>query len=89
MPIRPSGKPNVIPMFSSMCRELNFGSDLDLVFVYSDDGSTDGAEPSGNLQFFVDLAQQMLNMLERSTPPLYPVDARLRPEGGSAMLALS
>jgi glutamate-ammonia-ligase adenylyltransferase len=44
-----------------------------------------------NLQFYVDLSQQILNTLGRSSPHgmLYPVDARLRPEGGSAMLALS
>ena len=71
--------------------EFNFGSDLDLVFVYSHDGQTDGSEPVGNLQFFVDLAQRIINMLEQPTPAgtLYPVDARLRPEGGSSMLALS
>ncbi len=72
-------------------RELSFGSDLDLVFVYSDEGTTDGPEPVGNQQFFIDLAQQLINGLGQSTPhgTLYPVDARLRPEGGSAMLALS
>lgn len=70
-------------------RELNFGSDLDLVFVYDEDGETDGNR--SNLQFFIELAQQMTSMLEQNTPfgKLYPVDARLRPEGGNAMLALS
>ena len=71
--------------------ELNFGSDLDLVFVYSEDGKTDGPKPVGNQQYFIELSQQILNMLGQSTPygTLYPVDARLRPEGGRAMLALS
>ena len=72
-------------------RELNFGSDLDIVFVYSSDGETDGPQALGNLQFFVDLAQQIITMLEQGTVygKLYPVDARLRPEGGSALMALS
>ncbi len=72
-------------------KEFNFGSDLDLVFVYSEDGSTDGSRSTGNLQFFVSLAQKILNLLGQSTPygVLYPVDARLRPEGGSSILALS
>ncbi|MCZ6633655.1 MAG: hypothetical protein O7G87_09635 [bacterium] len=72
-------------------QELNFGSDLDLVFVYSDEGKTDGDSPRGNRQFFIDLAQQMTAMLEQNTAygKLYPVDARLRPEGGSSPLALS
>ncbi len=71
--------------------ELSFGSDLDIVFVYGEDGETDGERPQGNLQFFIDLAQQMIAMLEQNTPQgkLYPVDARLRPEGASGLLALS
>ena len=71
--------------------ELSFGSDLDIVFVYGEDGKTDGARPQGNLQFFIDLAQQMIAMLEQNTPQgkLYPVDPRLRPEGASGLLALS
>ena len=71
--------------------ELSFGSDLDIVFVYGEDGETDGTRPQGNLQFFIDLAQQMIAMLEQNTPQgkLYPVDPRLRPEGASGLLALS
>ncbi len=71
--------------------ELSFGSDLDIVFVYGEDGETDGARPQGNLQFFIDLSQQMIAMLEQNTPQgkLYPVDPRLRPEGASGLLALS
>ena len=71
--------------------ELSFGSDLDIVFVYDEDGETDGERPQGNLQFFIDLAQQMIAMLEQNSPQgkLYPVDARLRPEGSSSLLALS
>ena len=73
-------------------REMDFGSDLDLVFVYSDDGETTGGprgERTENLRFFIDLAQETLNLLSHPTPHLYRVDARLRPEGGSALLALS
>lgn len=70
-------------------RELNFGSDLDLVFVYGEDGQTDKGQ--GNLQFFVELCQGIVNDLGRSSSSgsLYEIDARLRPEGGSALLALS
>ena len=71
--------------------ELSFGSDLDIVFVYGEDGVTDGEKPQGNLQFFIELAQKMTAMLEQNTSfgKLYQVDARLRPEGASAILALS
>jgi glutamate-ammonia-ligase adenylyltransferase len=72
-------------------QELNFGSDLDLVFVYESDGETDGPAPQGNLQFFIETSQRVMNDLGRPTPSgtLYTVDARLRPEGENAMLALS
>ncbi len=71
--------------------ELSFGSDLDIVFVYGEDGKTDGERTQGNLQFFIDLSQQMIAMLGQNTPQgkLYAVDARLRPEGAGALLALS
>jgi glutamate-ammonia-ligase adenylyltransferase len=70
-------------------RELNFGSDLDLIFVYGEDGKTEKGQ--GNLQFFVELCQSIVNDLEKPTPngTLYGADARLRPEGGSALLAIS
>ncbi len=70
-------------------RELNFGSDLDLVFVYGEDGRTDKGR--SNLQFFVELCQSIVNDFGRLTRngSLYEIDARLRPEGGNALLALS
>lgn len=70
-------------------RELNFGSDLDLVFVYGEDGRTDKGQ--GNLQFFVELCQSIVNDFGKLTRngSLYEIDARLRPEGGNALLALS
>jgi glutamate-ammonia-ligase adenylyltransferase len=70
-------------------RELNFGSDLDLIFVYGEDGQTDKGR--GNLQYFVELCQSIVNDFEKLTPSgrLYGADARLRPEGGSALLAIS
>jgi glutamate-ammonia-ligase adenylyltransferase len=70
-------------------RELNFGSDLDLVFVYGEDGQSDKGQ--GNLQFFVELSQMIVNDFESPTSNgrLYGADARLRPEGSSALLALS
>ncbi len=72
-------------------RELNFGSDLDIVFVYGEDGTTDGARQEGNLQFFVAIAQAVTTALSEVTASgsLYEVDARLRPEGANALMALS
>ena len=74
--------------------EMDFGSDLDLVFVYSEDGQTAGGSSGrtrDNLRFFIDQAQDTLNLLSSQTSHglLYHVDARLRPEGGNALLAMS
>ena len=70
--------------------ELNFGSDLDLLFVYDGDGQTDGRTGIDNFSFFTELSSQMMSYLTATTQRgvLYRVDARLRPEGGNAPLAI-
>lgn len=66
-------------------REVDFGSDLDLFFVYEGDGKT--GRGVANSVFFIELSQQLIALLaERG---LYSVDARLRPEGASAPMAIS
>ncbi len=67
-------------------RELVFGSDLDLFFVYEDEGRT-GRTRAENSVFFIELAQEMIHLLHAND--LYEVDVRLRPEGRSAPMALS
>jgi glutamate-ammonia-ligase adenylyltransferase len=74
-------------------REINYASDLDVVFVYSSDGQTTGgaSEPVSCQQFFVTLAAQVMKKLGEVNPYgfLYKVDARLRPDGEQGMLAVS
>ena len=67
-------------------RELVFGSDLDLFFVYDGDGIT-GRSGMDNGQFYSELAQEIIRLL--GTHDLYEVDARLRPEGRSAPMVIS
>ena len=69
--------------------ELNFGSDLDLFFIYSHDGYTSGGwkGKTGNIQFFIELSQAIIGTLQNNR--IYKVDARLRPEGRNANLAIS
>jgi glutamate-ammonia-ligase adenylyltransferase len=72
-------------------RELNYQSDLDLVFVYDADGSARApGGPVANDQFFTELVQRILRALGGSAAsgPLYPVDTRLRPHGASGPLVL-
>jgi glutamate-ammonia-ligase adenylyltransferase len=70
-------------------RELNYHSDLDLVFLLESDGSTVGGKESiPNEQFVSEVVRRLLKALGGSTTsaPLYSVDARLRPHGASGPL---
>jgi len=71
--------------------ELNFSSDIDLVFLYPEDGQTDGARSIDNSEFFLRLGQKVTQLLATSTVEgfVYRVDLRLRPFGESGRLALS
>jgi len=80
-------------------RELNFSSDIDLVFVYEAEGDSSGIpEASGarlgrvsNQEFFRKLGEMLVKGLGEVTPEghLYRVDMRLRPEGRTGSLAAS
>jgi len=67
-------------------KEMDFGSDLDLFFVYDGEGVT-GRSKTDNSVFFIELAQEMARLLQEEG--LYKVDARLRPEGASAPMAIA
>jgi glutamate-ammonia-ligase adenylyltransferase len=73
-------------------RELNYHSDLDLVFLHEEDGRTEGPHRTiSNDEFVADVAQRVLRALagDASTGPLYRVDTRLRPYGTSGPLAVT
>jgi glutamate-ammonia-ligase adenylyltransferase len=71
--------------------ELNFSSDVDLVFVFSEPGHTDGPRQLSNEEYFQLLGQRLVNVLGRTTAHgfAYRVDVRLRPFGSTGPLALS
>lgn len=71
--------------------ELNFSSDIDLVFVHSDRGETNGPRSISNEEFFRFLAQRLIDLLNRNTAEgfVYRVDARLRPFGSAGPLSVS
>ena len=70
--------------------ELNFSSDIDLIFCYSGEGETDKRGLS-NHEFFVRLGQRLNQTLSEQTADgfVFRVDMRLRPNGTSGPLALS
>ena len=71
--------------------ELNFSSDVDLVFLYSAAGETNGARALSNEEYFRLLAQRVIDLLSRNTADgfVYRVDVRLRPFGTAGPLAVS
>jgi glutamate-ammonia-ligase adenylyltransferase len=70
--------------------ELNVSSDVDLVFLYPEEGQSDGAR-EGNLEFFTQLGRRLIAALGEPTEDgfVFRVDMRLRPWGDSGALATS
>lgn len=72
--------------------ELNFSSDIDLIFTYPANGDTQGGRRSTeHQQFFTRLGQKLIAALHQVTADgfVYRVDMRLRPFGDSGPLVLS
>jgi glutamate-ammonia-ligase adenylyltransferase len=71
--------------------ELNFSSDIDLVFLFPEHGETDGTRPIENEEFFTRLGQGLIRLLETPTQDglVFRVDMRLRPFGDSGALVSS
>ncbi|NJC87194.1 MAG: bifunctional [glutamate--ammonia ligase]-adenylyl-L-tyrosine phosphorylase/[glutamate--ammonia-ligase] adenylyltransferase [Desulfuromonas sp.] len=79
--------------------ELNYHSDLDIIFVYEGDGETRQVEghdpgrfrPQSNQEYFFKLAQRIISILTLMTREgtVYQIDARLRPSGNKGPLVTS
>ena len=73
--------------------ELNYSSDIDLMFVYGADGDTAGG-PEGRLangEYFARVCRDIVSIIEAVTEEgyVFRVDLRLRPEGRMGAVALS
>ena len=95
---RPHGESNameqellVIAMGKLGGGELNVSSDIDLIFVYPEDGETDGPRNLSNREFFHRLGRRLINIISEHTADgyVFRVDMRLRPYGDSGPLAMS
>ena len=71
--------------------ELNFSSDVDLVFAYAAGGTSDGARPLEADAYYARIGQRLIQLLGDVTADgfCYRVDMRLRPFGTTGRLALS
>ena len=70
--------------------ELNYSSDVDLMYIFGDGNEPPGATIS-NREYFIRLAQQVTEILSRVTRDgtVFRIDMRLRPQGGEGELAIS
>jgi glutamate-ammonia-ligase adenylyltransferase len=79
--------------------ELNYHSDLDIIFIHEESGETrpvpghdpDRFRPQTNQEYFSRLAQRIISVLTLKTPEgsLYEIDTRLRPSGNQGPLVTS
>ena len=71
--------------------ELNFSSDIDLVYAYEHEGGSDGARALAASDYFARLGQQLAKLLDEVTADGFShrVDLRLRPFGNAGRVALS
>jgi [glutamine synthetase] adenylyltransferase / [glutamine synthetase]-adenylyl-L-tyrosine phosphorylase len=71
--------------------ELNFSSDIDLIFLFPDKGTTAGARCIDNEDYFTRLGRLVIRLLGERTGEgiVFRVDMRLRPFGESGPLAAS
>ncbi len=74
-------------------RELNYSSDIDLLFLYSSEGNTSGNGSRGavtNREYFVKLSEHIIKLVGQQSGEgaAYRVDMRLRPHGRVGGLAI-
>ncbi len=71
--------------------ELNFSSDIDLIFAYPDEAAGWGRRSLSAEPFYLQLGQQLIQVLDKHTERgfVYRVDMRLRPYGESGPLAVN
>ncbi|MDD2742010.1 MAG: bifunctional [glutamate--ammonia ligase]-adenylyl-L-tyrosine phosphorylase/[glutamate--ammonia-ligase] adenylyltransferase [Rhodocyclaceae bacterium] len=93
-PLDKAGQPQrllIIGMGKLGGRELNVSSDVDYIFVYPEEGDTNGSRSIENYDFFTRLGKRVIGALGDLTADgqVFRVDMRLRPNGDSGPLVCS
>ncbi len=85
----PPGRFSVIGMGKLGGRELNYNSDLDLIYVY--DGEAEARTKISVREYFTKVAQRLMTILQLTTREgfVYKIDTRLRPSGSHGPLVSS
>ena len=93
-PLNPAGEVIdfwVIGMGKLGARELNVSSDIDLIYVYEEDGHTAGPVPLSAHEYFSKVAKSLYTLIGETTEDgfVFRVDLMLRPNGNSGPPAVS
>lgn len=94
-PLDSAGNPQrlvVLAMGKLGAWELNFSSDIDLIFTFPEDGEIEGSKRhTTHQQFFVKLGQRLIKLIDHHSADgfVFRVDMRLRPFGDASPLAIS
>jgi [glutamine synthetase] adenylyltransferase / [glutamine synthetase]-adenylyl-L-tyrosine phosphorylase len=70
-------------------RELGFASDIELMFVYSGNGLTDGPNPITTSEFFEKVVENFVRSIRARREGIFEIDLQLRPYGKAGSLAVS
>jgi [glutamine synthetase] adenylyltransferase / [glutamine synthetase]-adenylyl-L-tyrosine phosphorylase len=92
VPKRPDGeRASLVVCALGKCggRELGFASDIELIFVYDEEGMTDGRKPIANATFYQRLVESCVQSIRAREEGIFRIDLRLRPYGRSGPLAVS
>ena len=93
-PAGPDGRPVelwIIGMGKLGARELNVSSDIDLIYVYEEDGTTAGPQVVSAHEYFAHVARNLYALIGETTDDgiVFRVDLMLRPNGNSGPPAVS
>ena len=92
VPKRPNGeRASLVVCALGKCggRELGFASDIELMFVYDEEGMTDGRKPIANATFYQRLVESCVHSIRARQEGIFRIDLRMRPYGRSGPLAVS
>lgn len=68
---------------------LGYASDIELLYLYNDNGKTDGDAPIENRVFFSNMPREVCRFIQTKREGIFRIDLRLRPFGNSGPLACS
>ncbi|MDD2660300.1 MAG: bifunctional [glutamate--ammonia ligase]-adenylyl-L-tyrosine phosphorylase/[glutamate--ammonia-ligase] adenylyltransferase [Methylococcales bacterium] len=93
-PLLSNGSPQqivVLGMGKLGAHELNYSSDIDLIFAYAENGTLPDRKETSYSEFFTRLCQSLVRMLDEITVDgfVFRTDIRLRPFGDSGPIIMS